>query len=114
MLTFTGFHRCLNQAACDFPKSGRIRKTIDHELRQYLAGIQRDVEALSDHPRNIQAMERESLEQLLPVRLGAANDDGTPGFETCADQTSKPLQLSSIVPLQLSHMLRPPYLTPTL
>jgi hypothetical protein len=61
MLPLRRFGRCHNKITCDSEKSSRVRQTLDHERRERVVNIQRDIAPLFDGGSNIHTVCLQSM-----------------------------------------------------
>src|ERR1700704_5390258 len=104
MLPFCPLGGCCEQIAHDFPKSNWIRHSINHECRERLGNIQRNIATLFNGGRYIHTMRLQSLKESLPVGLGCANDHRVPCFQSGFEETSKGNYKRRIVIIKLNHV----------
>ena len=104
MLLFPCLGGCPNEATHNVKKTIRVRHIIDHESRECVSGIHRDVPPFFDRCLNTQALCLQFLDKTIPVRLGSGNDSHITAFQSGCDKTSKAIQKDCIVRIELNLM----------
>src|SRR6266576_2642684 len=89
-----------NEIAEEFQESNWVRQIIDHEGREGVSSIQRDVSTPLNRRHHIQAMCLQSGEKAVSVRLSRDHNRRTPGLEGCSNELSEGVQKTCIIRIE--------------
>src|SRR6266576_2783739 len=100
MLSFRSLGSTQNEIASDFGKPNRVGLVVNHECRERVGSIQRDVPALLNRGTNIQAVSLQSRKKPVSVRLGRENNHCIPGLQSGADELTEGFQKTGIIRIE--------------
>jgi len=89
MLFLRRFRRFHKEITRNFRKSNRVNQTIDHERRERIGNIQRDIVFLFNSSGNIHAAYLQALKKTDAMWLGRDNDDRMLSQQRGFDKTSE-------------------------
>jgi hypothetical protein len=82
-------------------KTLRIRRAIDHELRQRLGCIQEDILLLGTPRRDVYPLQTEACIKLVSMRCGGDHDDSLSGCEPVTREMTHSIEQVRILLINL-------------